>query len=166
MPNQTGRAEAIGAHVFFALFAWYFLHWIDSETPAIGETRFSRLPGLDNSATRRRQAISFALHVWSLVYPFDIHTTATYNGYTICISKKGAAMHTTLFLSNRTQAVRLPKSISFPEDVKHVEIIAVGRSRVITPVGESWDSWFDSEDASTDFMSTREQPAEQQRERF
>ncbi|HFY9390755.1 TPA: toxin-antitoxin system antitoxin VapB, partial [Salmonella enterica subsp. enterica serovar Typhimurium] len=26
-------------------------------------------------------------------------------------------MHTTLFFSNRTQAVRLPKSISFPEDV-------------------------------------------------
>ncbi|MBJ3052926.1 toxin-antitoxin system antitoxin VapB, partial [Salmonella enterica subsp. enterica serovar Mbandaka] len=54
-------------------------------------------------------------------------------------------MHTTLFFSNRTQAVRLPKSISFPEDVKHVEIIAVGRSRIITPVGESWDSWFDGE---------------------
>lgn len=46
-------------------------------------------------------------------------------------------MHTTLFFSNRTQAVRLPKSISFPDDVKHVEIIAVGRSRIITPVGES-----------------------------
>lgn len=75
-------------------------------------------------------------------------------------------MHTTLFLSNRTQAVRLPKSISFPEDVKHVEIIAVGRSRIITPVGESWDSWFDGEGVSTDFMSTREQPAEQVREGF
>ncbi|ELQ5692313.1 toxin-antitoxin system antitoxin VapB [Salmonella enterica] len=75
-------------------------------------------------------------------------------------------MHTTLFFSNRTQAVRLPKSISFPEDVKHVEIIAVGRSRIITPVGESWDSWFDDEGASTDFMSTREQPAVQEREGF
>nr|6IFC_D Chain D, Antitoxin VapB [Salmonella enterica subsp. enterica serovar Typhimurium str. LT2]6IFC_H Chain H, Antitoxin VapB [Salmonella enterica subsp. enterica serovar Typhimurium str. LT2] len=29
---------------------------------------------------------------------------------------------------------------------------------IITPVGESWDSWFDGEGASTDFMSTREQP--------
>lgn len=70
------------------------------------------------------------------------------------------------FFSNRTQAVRLPKSISFPDDVKHVEIIAVGRSRIITPVGESWDSWFDGEGASTDFMSTREQPAVQEREGF
>lgn len=75
-------------------------------------------------------------------------------------------MHTTLFLSNRTQAVRLPKSISFPEDVKHVEVIAVGRSRLITPAGESWDSWFDGETVSADFMSAREQPADQEREGF
>lgn len=75
-------------------------------------------------------------------------------------------MHTTLFLSNRTQAVRLPKSISFPEGVKHVEIIVVGRSRLITPAGESWDSWFDGEGVSADFMSTREQPTNQEREGF
>ncbi|MFK3915225.1 toxin-antitoxin system antitoxin VapB [Enterobacter cancerogenus] len=75
-------------------------------------------------------------------------------------------MHTTLFLSNRTQAVRLPKSISFPEDVKHVEVIAVGRSRLITPAGESWDSWFDGESVSADFMNVREQPTEQEREGF
>ncbi|WP_130835890.1 toxin-antitoxin system antitoxin VapB [[Erwinia] mediterraneensis] len=75
-------------------------------------------------------------------------------------------MQTTLFLSNRTQAVRLPKSISFPDGIKNVEIIAVGRSRLITPVGESWDSWFDGENVSADFMSTREQPAEQEREGF
>lgn len=75
-------------------------------------------------------------------------------------------MNTTLFLSNRTQAVRLPKSISFPEGVKHVEVIAVGRSRIITPVGESWDSWFEGEGVSDDFMCSREQPAEQEREGF
>lgn len=75
-------------------------------------------------------------------------------------------MHTTLFLSNRTQAVRLPKSISFPEGVKHVEVIAVGRSRLITPAGESWDSWFDGEGVSADFMNVREHPTEQEREGF
>lgn len=75
-------------------------------------------------------------------------------------------MLTTLFLSNRTQAVRLPKSISFPEGVKHVEVITVGRSRLITPQGELWDSWFDEEGASPDFMSTREQPSDQERETF
>ncbi len=31
------------------------------------------------------------------------------------------------------------------EDVKKVEIIAIGRTRIITPAGESWDSWFDGE---------------------
>ena len=75
-------------------------------------------------------------------------------------------MQTTLFLSNRTQAVRLPKSISFPDGIKHVEVIAVGRSRIITPVGESWDSWFEGENVSADFMNTREQAAEQEREDF
>ena len=55
--------------------------------------------------------------------------------------KKGGAMETTVFLSNRSQAVRLPKAVALPEDVKKVEIIAIGRTRIITPAGESWDSW-------------------------
>ena len=55
-------------------------------------------------------------------------------------------METTVFLSNRSQAVRLPKAVALPEDVKRVEIIAVGRTRIITTAGESWDSWFDGED--------------------
>ncbi|MEZ2578066.1 type II toxin-antitoxin system VapB family antitoxin [Buttiauxella ferragutiae] len=75
-------------------------------------------------------------------------------------------MQTTLFLSNRTQAVRLPKSIAFPEGVKHVEVIAVGKGILITPAGSAWDSWFDGEGVSADFMSNREQPAEQEREAF
>ena len=47
---------------------------------------------------------------------------------------------TTVFKSNRSQAVRLPKAVSLPDDVKHVEIVAVGRTRIITPAGERWDS--------------------------
>ncbi|WP_312983077.1 type II toxin-antitoxin system VapB family antitoxin [Atlantibacter sp.] len=73
---------------------------------------------------------------------------------------------TTVFKSNRSQAVRLPKAVSLPEDVKHVEIVAVGRTRIITPAGERWDSWFDGEGVSDDFMSDREQPAAQSREDF
>ncbi len=46
-------------------------------------------------------------------------------------------METTVFLSNRSQAVRLPKAVALPEDVKKVEIIAIGRTRIITPAGES-----------------------------
>ena len=43
-------------------------------------------------------------------------------------------METTVFLSNRSQAVRLPKAVALPEDVKKVEIIAIGRTRIITHI--------------------------------
>ena len=75
-------------------------------------------------------------------------------------------METTVFLSNRSQAVRLPKAVALPEDVKKVEITAIGRTRIITPAGESWDSWFDGENVSADFMDIRDQPAMQERESF
>ena len=75
-------------------------------------------------------------------------------------------METTVFLSNRSQAVRLPKAVALPEDVKKVDVIAVGRTRIITPAGESWDSWFDGDGVSSDFMNDREQPAVQEREAF
>lgn len=73
---------------------------------------------------------------------------------------------TTVFKSNRSQAVRLPKAVALPDDVKQVDIIAIGRSRIITPAGESWDSWFDESRVTSDFMSCREQPDEQNREEF
>lgn len=72
----------------------------------------------------------------------------------------------TVFKTNRSQAVRLPKAVALPEDVKRVEIIAIGRTRIITPAGESWDSWFDGPAISSDFMAERDQPSEQEREAF
>ncbi|KMN08289.1 type II toxin-antitoxin system VapB family antitoxin [Pseudomonas helleri] len=71
-----------------------------------------------------------------------------------------------VFQSNRSQAVRLPKAAALPDDVRRVDIIAVGRARIITPAGESWDSWFEGEGVTADFMSEREQPADQQRDEF
>ena len=71
-----------------------------------------------------------------------------------------------VFLSNRSQAVRLPKAAALPDDVKRVDVIAIGRPRILTPSGESWDSWFDGEGVSADFMTDREQPADQERESF
>jgi antitoxin VapB len=70
----------------------------------------------------------------------------------------------TIFQSNRSQAVRLPKAIAFPADVKRVEVLVMGRARMLIPAGESWESWFDGEGASADFMEHREQPADQVRE--
>lgn len=71
-----------------------------------------------------------------------------------------------VFKSNRSQAIRLPKSVALPEDVTRVDIIVVGRTRIIAPTGEAWDSWFEGDSVSVDFMAEREQPAEQEREGF
>lgn len=45
-------------------------------------------------------------------------------------------------------------------------VVAVGRTRIPTPAGESWDSWFDGDGVRPDFMSARDHPREQERERF
>ena len=75
-----------------------------------------------------------------------------------------AAIHTTVFKSNKTQAVRLPKPVALPDSIKKVDIVAIGNTRIITPAGESWDQWFDGRGVSDDFMIERDQPADQQRE--
>ena len=69
-----------------------------------------------------------------------------------------------VFKSNRSQAVRMPKAVALPESVKQVDIIPIGRGRLIVPAGESGDSWFAGEGVSDDFMSERDQPADQARE--
>lgn len=74
------------------------------------------------------------------------------------------AIHTTVFKSNKTQAVRLPKPVALPDAIKSVDIVAVGNTRIITPAGESWDQWFDGRGVSDDFMLDRDQPTDQERE--
>ncbi|MEO1750516.1 type II toxin-antitoxin system VapB family antitoxin [Thiofaba sp. EF100] len=69
-----------------------------------------------------------------------------------------------IFKSNRSQAVRLPKSVALPDDVKRVDVIAIGRMRIITPAGTGWDTWFEGPDVTPDFMAEREQPQDQLRE--
>jgi len=71
-----------------------------------------------------------------------------------------------VFQSNRSQAIRLPKAVALPENVKRVDVVVLGRTRILAPVGESWDSWFDAEGVTSDFMAQREQPADQEREAF
>lgn len=75
-------------------------------------------------------------------------------------------METRIFKSNQTQAVRLPKAVAFPDSVREVEIVVLGRSRLITPAGQSWDEWFDQPAASEDFMAERGQDIEQARDEF
>jgi antitoxin VapB len=71
-----------------------------------------------------------------------------------------------VFQNNRSQAIRLPKAVALPDDVKRVDIVAVGRTRILAPAGESWDAWFDGQGVSPDFMTEREQPADSARETF
>ncbi len=71
---------------------------------------------------------------------------------------------TKIFKSNKSQAVRLPKSVELPGNIKNVDIIAICNKRIITPSGKSWDDWFDGSGVSDDFMELREQPREQERE--
>lgn len=73
----------------------------------------------------------------------------------------------TVFTSNRSQAVRLPKAVAFPENVHQVDILKIGRSRVIVPQGKRWDDLFlTGPRASEDFLRERKQPATEERESF
>ncbi|RLL55888.1 antitoxin [Mariprofundus sp. EBB-1] len=69
-----------------------------------------------------------------------------------------------VFVNNRTQAVRLPADTRFPDTIKKVSVRVVGQDRILSPVDKSWDSFFLSSDrASDDFMVER--PSQQQPDR-
>ena len=70
----------------------------------------------------------------------------------------------TVFKTNKSQAVRLPKPVALPESVKRVEIIKLGQSRLISPADAAWDSFFDGPGVSEDFLDQRAQPEAQKRE--
>ena len=40
---------------------------------------------------------------------------------------------TTVFKSNRSQAVRLPKDVALPDDVRQVDILCIGRGDRVGP---------------------------------
>ena len=46
-------------------------------------------------------------------------------------------VQTTVFLNNRSQAVRLPKPEALPASIKEVDVVAIGNTRVISPAGTS-----------------------------
>jgi antitoxin VapB len=64
----------------------------------------------------------------------------------------------TVFINNRTQAVRLPAEVRLPEGVKKVQVRVLGQDRIISPLTETWTSFFaaDTEQVATaDFMEIR-----------
>lgn len=73
----------------------------------------------------------------------------------------------TVFMNNKSQAIRIPKIAELPNTTKNVNIIIQGNTRIITPLNNVWDSWFyDGNTVSDDFMLDREQPQMQERESF
>jgi antitoxin VapB len=74
---------------------------------------------------------------------------------------------TKLFLSNRSQAVRIPADLRLPDSVKEVEVRACGQERIIAPVGRSWNSFFlDGAAVSDDFLAERAAQEQAEREAF
>jgi antitoxin VapB len=70
-------------------------------------------------------------------------------------------VRTTVFLSNRSQAVRLPKDVAFPPGVKDVAVLRDGKRRVIVPAGAVWDDFFETPGID---LPPRDQPKAQDRE--
>ena len=72
-----------------------------------------------------------------------------------------------VFVNNKTQAIRLPVEARFDDSVKRVIIRKVGKERILSPIENTWDSFFLSEDGvSDDFLSERAEQTESIREAF
>ena len=72
-----------------------------------------------------------------------------------------------IFVNNRTQAVRLPADSRFPDEVKKVNVRVVGQDRILSPMENTWDSFFLGNDSVTDdFMEERSPQYQQERESF
>jgi len=73
----------------------------------------------------------------------------------------------TVFINNRSQAIRLPAALRLPDNVKRVDVRARGCERVIAPLGHTWDSFFvDSPAVADDFMANRASQVQPDRESF
>lgn len=72
-----------------------------------------------------------------------------------------------VFVNNKTQAIRLPVEARFDDSVKRVMIRKVGKERILSPIENTWDSFFLSEDRiSDDFLTERAEQTESIREAF
>ena len=70
-----------------------------------------------------------------------------------------------LFKSNRSQALRIPKELAFPDSLKKVYVRKEGNSLVVTPVDDFWDEFF-AQGPSPDFPERAPQGEYEVREEF
>ena len=68
------------------------------------------------------------------------------------------AARSKLFMTNRSQAVRLPKAVAFPGGNREVEITQSREHGLITPVGQTGPNGFCTVRGIRRFMTEREQP--------
>ena len=70
-----------------------------------------------------------------------------------------------IFMTNKSQAVRLPANVRFADNVKKVIVRVIGNERILTPIEQIWDSFFFAENqVSDDFMPEREVAYQTERE--
>lgn len=74
--------------------------------------------------------------------------------------------YASVFYNNRTQAVRLPADMRFDDTVKKVIIRKVGNERILMPVENVWDSFFDNPAFKVDESFQRGEQISSQREDF
>ena len=73
----------------------------------------------------------------------------------------------TVFTNNRTQAVRLPAELRFPDHIRKVDVRAVGNERIIAPADQAWDRFFLGAELPSDaFMAERASQEQADREAF
>jgi antitoxin VapB len=94
-----------------------------------------------------------------VVYPIDISHTLKHNAPMNApskITRKGK-----LFKSNRSQAVRIPKDLAFPDDVKDIVIRRLGDSIMITPEDKLWDDFFAKLPIDDSFVAPEDLPPQE-----
>ncbi len=71
---------------------------------------------------------------------------------------------TTVLTNNHWQAVRLPVDVRIPDDVKKVQVRVPGAERLISPIKQTWDSFFlDGGKTSDDFLLQRDSQTQAER---
>jgi len=66
-----------------------------------------------------------------------------------------------------SQSVQLPKDLQFSEEIKKVFVRKLGKERILTPIENTWDSFFLSKEKVTDdFLPERASQEQQDRDSF
>jgi antitoxin VapB len=70
-----------------------------------------------------------------------------------------------VFVTHRTQAVRLPKAAAFPPEVKRVAVTTLGDARVLTPIYGSLEEWAEHRQCEApEFLVDRDQGQAEERD--